>query len=274
MLKRTKLNGKVLSLILLVVLGMTLTVAGLSQERKELVLATTTSTRDSGLLDHLLPVFEAKTGYKVKVLAVGTGQAIKIGEMGDCDVILVHSRAAEDKFVADGYGVNRRDVMYNDYILVGPGNDPARIKGLSVKEALRALARGKGVFISRGDDSGTHKKELELWASVGIKPEGQWYKAIGKGMGDTLIMANELGAYTLTDRGTYASMKTRLDLEPLVFGDEALFNPYGVIAVNPERHPAVNYEGAMAFIEFITSAEAKEIINGYVVNGEQLFIAE
>lgn len=274
MLKRTKLNGKVLSLILLVVLGMTLTVAGLSQERKELVLATTTSTRDSGLLDHLLPVFEAKTGYKVKVLAVGTGQAIKIGEMGDCDVILVHSRAAEDKFVADGYGVNRRDVMYNDYILVGPGNDPARIKGLSVKEALQALARGKGVFISRGDDSGTHKKELELWASVGIKPEGQWYKAIGKGMGDTLIMANELGAYTLTDRGTYASMKTRLDLEPLVFGDEALFNPYGVIAVNPERHPAVNYEGAMAFIEFITSAEAKEIINGYVVNGEQLFIAE
>ncbi len=274
MLKRTKLNGKILSLFLLVVLGMTLTVAGLSQERKELVLATTTSTRDSGLLDHLLPVFEAKTGYKVKVLAVGTGQAIKIGEMGDCDVILVHSRAAEDKFVADGYGVNRRDVMYNDYILVGPGNDPARIKGLSVKEALRALARGKGVFISRGDDSGTHKKELELWASVGIKPEGQWYKAIGKGMGDTLIMANELGAYTLTDRGTYASMKTRLDLEPLVFGDEALFNPYGVIAVNPERHPAVNYEGAMAFIEFITSAEAKEIINGYVVNGEQLFIAE
>ncbi len=274
MLKRTKLNGKILSLFLLVVLGMNLTVAGLSQERKELVLATTTSTRDSGLLDHLLPVFEAKTGYKVKVLAVGTGQAIKIGEMGDCDVILVHSRAAEDKFVADGYGVNRRDVMYNDYILVGPGNDPARIKGLSVKEALRALARGKGVFISRGDDSGTHKKELELWASVGIKPEGQWYKAIGKGMGDTLIMANELGAYTLTDRGTYASMKTRLDLEPLVFGDEALFNPYGVIAVNPERHPAVNYEGAMAFIEFITSAEAKEIINGYVVNGEQLFIAE
>lgn len=274
MLKRTKLNGKILSLFLLVVLGMNLTVAGLSQERKELVLATTTSTRDSGLLDHLLPVFEAKTGYKVKVLAVGTGQAIKIGEMGDCDVILVHSRAAEDKFVADGYGVKRRDVMYNDYILVGPGNDPARIKGLSVKEALRALARGKGVFISRGDDSGTHKKELELWASVGIKPEGQWYKAIGKGMGDTLIMANELGAYTLTDRGTYASMKARLDLEPLVFGDEALFNPYGVIAVNPERHPAVNYEGAMAFIEFITSAEAKEIINGYVVNGEQLFIAE
>lgn len=274
MLKKAKFQGKVLPLILVVLLAMTLTVVGLSQEKKELVLATTTSTRDSGLLDHLLPVFEAKTGLKVKVLAVGTGQAIKIGEMGDCDVILVHARAAEDKFVADGYGVNRRDVMYNDYILVGPGTDPAGIKGLSIKEALTALAKSKGVFISRGDDSGTHKKELELWQSVGIQPEGQWYKAIGKGMGDTLIMANELGAYTLTDRGTYASMKNRLALEALVFGDAALFNPYGVIAVNPQRHSGINYQGAMEFIEFITSARAKEIINGYKVNGEQLFIAE
>lgn len=274
MLKKTKLSRKELSLILVILLGVILSVAGLAQEKKDLVLATTTSTRDSGLLDRLLPVFQEKTGLKVKVLAVGTGQAIKIGEMGDCDVILVHARAAEDQFVADGYGVNRRDVMYNDYILVGPAADPARVKGLSIKEALTGLAQGKGTFISRGDDSGTHKKELELWQNVGIKPQGQWYKAVGKGMADTLIMANELGAYTLADRGTYASMKDRLNLEALVFGDAALFNPYGVIAVNPERHPDINYQGAMDFIAFITSAEAKQIINGYKVNGEQLFIAE
>jgi len=274
MLKKTKSSRKVLLLSLVVLLGVILAVVGFAQEKKDLVLATTTSTKDSGLLDHLLPVFQKKTGLKVKVLAVGTGQAIKIGEMGDCDVILVHARAAEDKFVADGYGVNRRDVMYNDYILVGPAADPARVKGLSIIEALTRLAQGKGTFISRGDDSGTHKKELELWEKAGIKPQGQWYKAVGKGMADTLIMTNELAAYTLTDRGTYASMKNRLKLEALVFGDAALFNPYGVIAVNPERHPEVNYQGAMAFIEFITSAEAKKIINGYKVNGEQLFIAE
>lgn len=273
-LNMTKGKGKVFVLSLVVLLGVILSVVGLAQTQSDLVLATTTSTRDSGLLDQLLPVFEEKTGIKVKVIAVGTGQAIKMGELGDCDLILVHARAAEDQFVADGYGVNRRDVMYNDFILVGPATDPARVKGLTIKEALTSIAQGKGVFISRGDDSGTHKKELELWQNANIKPKGRWYKAVGKGMGDTLIMTDELGAYTLTDRGTYASMKGRLKLQALVYGDVALFNPYGVIAVNPQRHAGVNYQGAMDLIAFLTSAEAKKIINEYKVNGEQLFIAE
>lgn len=263
------------SLAFLCVLGLILSIALFAQEKKEdLVLATTTSTKDSGLLDRLLSIFEEEEGIKVKVIAVGTGQAIKTGEMGDCDVILVHARAAEDKFVADGYGVNRRDVMYNDFILVGPKEDPAKVQGLPILEALKVIAKGKGTFISRGDDSGTHKKELELWQKAGLKPQGKWYKEVGKGMGDTLIMTNELGAYTLADRGTYASMKKRLDLVALVYGETALFNPYGVIAVNPQRHPGVNYQGAMAFIDFITSTRTKEVINDYKVNGEQLFIAE
>lgn len=275
MLKKTKSIRQVLYLTLVIVIGMVWSVSLFSQENKrDLVLATTTSTRDSGLLDRLLPIFEKEEGIKVKVLAVGTGQAIKIGEMGDCDVILVHSRAAEDKFLADGFGVNRRDVMYNDFVLVGPATDPAGVKGLPVLDALKVLAEGKGIFLSRGDDSGTHQKEMELWQRAGIKPQGRWYKAVGKGMGDTLVMADELDAYTLADRGTYASMKDRLGLEALVTGEPILFNPYGVIAVNPDRHPGVNYRGAMAFIEFITSPQAKKVINDYKVNGEQLFHAE
>lgn len=275
MLKKTKSIRQVLYLTLVIVIGMVWSVSLFSQENKrDLVLATTTSTRDSGLLDRLLPIFEKEEGIKVKVLAVGTGQAIKIGEMGDCDVILVHARAAEDKFVADGFGVNRRDVMYNDFVLVGPATDPAGVKGLPVLDALKVLAEGKGIFLSRGDDSGTHQKEMELWQRAGIKPQGRWYKAVGKGMGDTLVMADELDAYTLADRGTYASMKDRLGLEALVTGEPILFNPYGVIAVNPDRHPGVNYRGAMAFIEFITSPQAKKVINDYKVNGEQLFHAE
>jgi len=277
MTKQTRLLHKrmAFSLVFLCVFGLILSLTLFAQEKKEdLVLATTTSTKDSGLLNQLLPIFEAEEGIKVKVIAVGTGQAIKTGEMGDCDVILVHARAAEDKFVDDGYGVHRRDVMYNDFILVGPKEDPAHVQGLPILEALQVIAKGKGIFVSRGDDSGTHKKELELWQKAGIKPQGKWYKAVGKGMGDTLVMTNELGAYTLADRGTYAAMKKRLALVSLVYGETALFNPYGVIAVNPQRHPGVNYQGAMAFIEFITSPRAKKVINNYKVNGEQLFIAE
>lgn len=242
---------------------------------RDLTLATTTSTKDSGLLDKvILPAFTKKTGINVKVISVGTGQALKYGETGDCDVVLVHARASEDAFVAAGYGVNRRDVMYNDFVLVGPADDPAGLRGKPLTEALRTLAAGKGTFISRGDNSGTHQKELELWAKIGItKPEGKWYLSVGKGMGATLLMAEEMRAYTLADRGTYASMRHELKLVIHVSGDPAMLNPYGVIAVNPARHPKVNYEGAMAFIEFITSAEGKRLINEYKVNGEQLFHA-
>ena len=244
-------------------------------ENKEIVLSTTTSTKDSGLLDKLLPVFEEKTGYEVKVISQGTGQALKTGELGDCDVVLVHSRPAEDQFVADGFGVNRKDVMHNDYVVVGPAADPLGIKGLKVLDAFKKMAETqKGEFISRGDESGTHKKEMALWKEVEIKPEGKWYLSIGKGMGDTLLMTNEKEAYTMTDRGTYASMMDKLNLEVLVEGDPQLLNPYGVIAVNPEKHAEVNYDGAMAFIEFMTSQETKELINDYKVNGQQLFFAD
>ncbi|MDN5322868.1 MAG: tungstate transport system substrate-binding protein [Clostridia bacterium] len=245
------------------------------QEDKTIVLATTTSTKDSGLLDQLLPVFEKKTGYKVDVISQGTGQALKTGELGDCDVVLVHARAAEDKFVADGFGVNRRDVMYNDFVIVGPKNDPAGIKGLGIFEGLKKLSETKkGEFLSRGDNSGTHKKEQQLWEKTGVKPEGDWYLAVNKGMGDTLVMTSEKQGYTLTDRGTFISMKDNLKLEVLIEGDPPLLNPYGIIAINPDKHPSVNYKGAMAFIEFITSQEGKEIINGYKVKGQQLFFAK
>ena len=237
----------------------------------DLVLATTTSTKDTGLLDYLLPVFGKQTNIKVKVISVGSGQAFQLGQMGDCDVLLVHARATEDKFVADGWGVNRRDVMYNDFVLVGPAKDPAGIKGLPVLDAVKALAVGKGVFISRGDNSGTNMKEQELWQKAGIQPEGRWYKSVGKGMGDTLIMANELQAYTLSDRGTYAVMKDKLALSILVSGEPILLNPYGVIAVNPAKFQQINYTGAMLFISFLTSPQGQKLIEGYKVNGEQLF---
>ena len=250
--------------------------ASSAAENRTLVLSTTTSTKDSGLLDNvILPAFEKKTGYKVKVLSQGTGQALKTGELGDCDVVLAHSRAAEDKFVADGFGVNRKDVMYNDYVIVGPDSDPSKIKGVAAVDALKKIAQAKkGEFISRGDDSGTHKKELELWGKAGIKPEGKWYLAIGKGMGDTLVITNEKQGYTLADRGTYADMKDKLKLAVLVEGDPLLLNPYGVIAVNPARHPKVNHKGALEFIGFITSKEGKDLINNYKVNGQQLFFAQ
>lgn len=245
------------------------------KDEKTLVLSTTTSTKDSGLLDKLVPVFEQKSGLKVKVLSQGTGQALKTGELGDCDVVLVHSRAAEDKFVADGFGINRKDVMYNDYVIVGPAADPAKVKGLAVEEAMKKFPAMKtGEFISRGDDSGTHKKELELWQKAALKPEGKWYLSVAKGMGDTLVMTNEKQAYTLADKGTYASMKDKLKLVVLVEGDPLLLNPYGVIAVNPQKHPGVNNKGAMAFIEFMTSAEGKSLINDYKVNGQQLFFVK
>lgn len=245
----------------------------------EVILATTTSTLDSGLLDVLLPAFEKETGYKVKAIAVGTGEAIEMGKRGEADVILVHSRQDEDKFVEEGYGINRKDVMHNDFVIVGPKEDPANVKGLSCEEAFKVLFRSKFTFVSRGDNSGTHKKELSIWERVGLEPQGEpkgdWYIETGQGMGETLRIADEKKAYTLTDRGTYLSLAGSLELVILVEGDEILFNPYGVIAVNPKKHPDldINYEGVMVFIEFITGPKGQAIIKDFGVKefGQPLF---
>jgi tungstate transport system substrate-binding protein len=235
-------------------------------------LATTTSTENSGLLAELLPVFQEKSGIQVDVIAVGTGKAIAHGENGDVDLILVHARSREDAFVDDGFGVNRRDVMHNDFVLLGPADDPAGIKGeTDAAEAFKAIAAVEGEFLSRGDDSGTHSKEKFLWSAAGITPGGIWYKETGQGMGSVLTMSSEVQAYTLTDRGTYLAMKDKLELQVLVEGDSRLFNPYGIIAINPEKHSHINYPGAMEFITFLTSPEGQSIINRFKKNGEQLF---
>ena len=242
-------------------------------EVQKLILATTTSTYDSGLLDHLLPNFETKYNAKVEIIAVGTGQAIKTAEQGDADVILVHARAREDKFVADGYGVNRQDVMYNDFIILGPKDDPAGVKGMTdAAAALVKIAEAQAPFASRGDESGTHSKEKAIWAEAGIEPGGDWYLSLGQGMGATLTVANEKGAYTITDRGTYLARKDGLGLPIMVERDVILFNPYGVIAVNPEMHPHAKYELAMKFIEWLTSVDAQEKIGQFRhASGELLF---
>ncbi|MFQ6058953.1 MAG: substrate-binding domain-containing protein [Anaerolineae bacterium] len=240
---------------------------------QELVLATTTSTYDSGLLDAILPHFEAQYNAKVKVIAVGTGQAIKLGERGDADVILVHARAREDQFVAEGYGVSREDVMYNDFVIVGPKGDPAGVKGLDAAAALTRIAEAQATFVSRGDESGTHTKEKAIWKKAGIEPGGGWYLSAGQGMGAVLTMANEQRAYTLTDRGTYLARQGDLNLVILVEGDPILFNPYGVIAVNPEKHPGVRYDLALKFIKWLTSVETQEKIATFGVEkfGQPLF---
>ncbi len=235
-------------------------------------LATTTSTENSGLLSHLLPPFEQKCRCKVDVIAVGTGKALKLGERGDVDVVLVHARTLEDQFVAQGWGVDRKDVMYNDFVIVGPKGDPAQVKAAtSAKEAFRKIALARSPFISRGDGSGTHVKELELWGLEGVKPAGAWYLEAGRGMGAVLTMAAEKGAYTLADRGTYVSHKMHAGLEVLFQGDPALFNPYGVIAVNPKTHPSANNALATRFIDFLTGPEGRSLISGFRINGEQLF---
>ena len=242
------------------------------KQAESIKMATTTSTDNSGLLSALLPVFKEKTGIEVKVIAVGTGKAIKHGENGDVDVILVHARAAEDKFVADGFGVNRRDVMHNDFVIIGPGDDPAGIKGMKdVAEALGMLAESGGTFVSRGDDSGTHKKEKSLWKAAGIEPSGEWYMSAGQGMGAVLNIANEKRAYTMTDRGTYIAYRGKIDLPVIVEGDKRLFNPYGVIAVNPKKHSHVKYNEVMKFIEWLTSEEGQKLIGSFKKDGEILF---
>lgn len=235
-------------------------------------LATTTSTENSGLLKAILPKFEASSGLKVQVISVGTGKAMKLGENGDVDVLLVHSRPDEDRFVAQGFGVGRRDVMYNDFVLVGPKDDPAKVRGMrDVVAAFRRILEAKAVFVSRGDDSGTDKMERSYWADVGQRPQGRQFLSAGQGMGEVLTMSGHLGAYTLTDRATYGAYRPRIGLEILAEGDARMFNPYGVIAVNPARYAEVNYKGAMQFIEWITGGEGRRAITGFRVNGEQLF---
>lgn len=235
----------------------------------DIILSTTTSTQDSGLLDQLLPVFEQKANIKVKVVAVGTGQAIQNAKDGNADVILVHSRKAEDEFMDEGFGSNAWDVMYNQFLIVGPTDDPAGVGGTSdVVAALKAISDKGAKFISRGDDSGTHKKEVTLWEKAAIDPNGnEWYVSAGQGMGATLRMADEMGAYTLTDEATFVAQEG-LNLEPKVQGDDLLFNPYGVIKVNSTTKPVA----ADALISFITGSEGQEIIKNFQVNGKSLFV--
>ncbi len=242
---------------------------------KSMILATTTSTADSGLLDFILPDFEAKTGVKVDVIAVGTGQALELGVNGDADVLLVHARASEDAFMEAGDGVRREDVMYNDFVIVGPADDPAGIKGKGkATKALEMIADAEATFVSRGDDSGTHKKELSLWKEAGIEPAGDWYVSAGQGMGDVLVMANEQLAYTMSDRATYLAVKLEgIELEIMVEGDPILFNPYGVIAVNPDKNPNIKNDLANEFIDWLVSLETQTLISTFGVDkfGAPLF---
>jgi tungstate transport system substrate-binding protein len=244
-----------------------------------LILATTTSTQDSGLLDVLIPLFEAETGYTVQTVAVGSGQAMKMGEEGNADVLLVHAPASEATFMEAGYGKDRALVMHNDFIIVGPAADPAGIKGMAVVDALKALSAGNATFVSRGDDSGTHKAELALWKKAELDPKSAapgWYLESGQGMGATLTIASEKSAYTMTDRATYLANKDNLQLEILVEGDKALLNVYHVITVNPEKWPKANYDGATALMKFMTAVSTQEVIGKFGVDkyGQQLFIPD
>jgi tungstate transport system substrate-binding protein len=239
---------------------------------EDIRLATTTSTENSGLLKVILPVFEAKYGGKVRVVSVGTGAALKLGENGDADVVLVHARSLEDKFMAAGFGSVRKDVMYNDFIIVGPKSDPAGVRGMKdVIAAMKKINASGAKFISRGDESGTHAMEKDYWKSAGVDPKGAWYVSAGQGMGQVLTMAGQLEGYTLTDRATYAAYKDKTGLETLVEGDPKMFNPYGVIAVNPQKHPGINNQGAMAFVNWITSPEGQKVVADFKINGVQMF---
>lgn len=246
-------------------------------ENPELILATTTSTENSGLLDYILPKFEEKTGMSVKVIAVGTGKALQMGVDGEADVLLVHAKASEEAFVAAGDGTERSDVMYNDFVLIGPSADPADIGNKAptdIIEALKLISSTESKFISRGDDSGTHKKELSIWQTAELEPSGDWYVEAGKGMGDVIMMANEMQGYTLTDRATYLSMKENIDLNIVTEKDSSLFNQYGVIPVNPAKNDSINEQGANIFVEWLLSDETQELIETFGVEefGQPLFI--
>lgn len=253
------------------VLGASLAAA----EDRFLVLASTTSTDNSGLFGEILPKFQKESGINVRVVAVGTGQALKLGRNGDADVLLVHDRAAEDAFVEEGFGVARYPVMYNDFVVVGPDPDPAGVAGLDdVAEALRHIAQSQSIFVSRGDDSGTHRKELALWQDAGMDAtaaSGEWYRETGSGMGASLNTAQGLGAYILVDRATWTAFGNKAGLKLLVQGDERLFNPYGVILINPQRHPHVRATEGQAFIDWLVSDTGQDAIRAFQIDGTQLF---
>ncbi|MCX7708340.1 MAG: substrate-binding domain-containing protein [Clostridia bacterium] len=262
------------SLLLLIFI---LSACGAGPANQSLTLATTTSVNDSGLMEYLKPVFEKDSGINLKVVSHGTGQAVKTGQDGNADVLLIHDRASEEKFVSDGYGLKRIELAYNYFIIVGPREDPAGIKKekLTAAQAFAKIADSKAPFISRGDDSGTNKKELAVWKSNGLKPAGGWYISAGKGMGDVLSMASEKKAYTLTDKATYLSMKDKLELQIVISESKDLLNQYTVIAVNPEKHPDVNNKDADKFIQWITSEKVLKMINDFGKDkyGESLFIS-
>jgi tungstate transport system substrate-binding protein len=263
-------------LILVAAAGLAVSLVAHAQaQQRVLTVASTTSTQNSGLFDHILPQFFAQTGIEVRVVAVGTGQAIRLAERGDADVLLVHHEPSERRFVAEGFGVQRHDVMYNDFVIVGPEDDPAGIAGMRhASDAMRRIGEAKATFASRGDDSGTHKQERALWQAAEkdvADASGDWYRETGSGMGATLNTARALGAYTLTDRATWISFANKGDLKVLVEGDARLYNPYGVILVNPERHPHVNAEAGQTFIDWLTSAAGQRAIASYRVDGNQLF---
>jgi tungstate transport system substrate-binding protein len=252
-----------------------LLVSAAQAQDKSIVVASTTSTQDSGLFSHILPMFKAKTGIDVKVVAQGTGQALETGRRGDADVLFVHAKPQEEKFVADGFGVQRFDVMYNDFVLIGPKSDPAGVKGNSdVLAALKALSEKAAPFVSRGDKSGTHAAELALWKLAALDPAGSkpaWYKEIGQGMGASLNTAAAMGAYMLSDRGTWISFKNKDALQIVVEGDKRLFNQYGIMLVNPTKHPSVKKDLGQAFIDWVISAEGQNAIRSYRIEGQQLF---
>jgi tungstate transport system substrate-binding protein len=246
---------------------------GLSHAQKSIVVSSTTSTEQSGLFKHLLPVFEKKTGIQVKVVAVGTGQALDIGRRGDADVVFVHDKVAEEKFVKEGFAEKRIEVMYNDFVLIGPKADPAKAKGKDIQAALQKISTAKSTFISRGDKSGTHAAELRYWKAAGIQVSAAqpWYKETGSGMGPALNTASGMNGYILTDRATWLTFKNRGDLAILVEGDPKLFNQYGVMLVNPKKHPQVKKAEGQAFIDWIISNEGQQTIAGYKVEGQQSF---
>ncbi|MGY6696021.1 MAG: substrate-binding domain-containing protein [Roseinatronobacter sp.] len=249
--------------------GLALIAALPANAQEFITVASTTSTENSGLFGHILPMFQEETGIDVRVVSQGTGQALETGRRGDADVVFVHARAQEEAFVAEGYGVQRFDVMYNDFVIVGPNDDPAGLRDAAA--AMAAIAGAEAPFASRGDDSGTHVAEMNLWAAAGVEPAGSWYLSTGSGMGATLNTAAQVPAYALTDRGTWLSFENRGDLEIVFEGDEVLFNPYGIILVNPERHAHVKAEQGQAFINWVISDAGQAAIASFTVGGEQLF---
>jgi len=248
-----------------------------SAQDRSIVVASTTSTQDSGLFGYLLPIFKAKTSIEVKVIAQGTGQALDTARRGDADVVFVHAKSQEEKFLAEGFGVKRFDVMYNDFVLIGPNSDPAGVKGKDIETALKTIQARAAPFVSRGDKSGTHSAELALWKQAGIDitaAKGSWYREIGQGMGAALNTAGAMNAYVLSDRGTWISFKNRGDLEIAVEGDKRLFNQYGVMLVNPEKYPSVKKELGQTFVDWLVSPEGQAAIAGYKIDGQQLFFPD